>query len=63
VLLGEDEWILGAERAGWFDAGVFGYSELVLGEGVGWGENGMGKVVRRHGNLVRHWERIRGMYF
>ncbi|KAK1093409.1 phosphatidylserine decarboxylase [Friedmanniomyces endolithicus] len=63
ALLGEDEWFSGAERAGWFDAGVFGYSELLLGEGMGWGENGMGEVIRRHGNLVRHRERVGGMYF
>ncbi|KAK1065350.1 phosphatidylserine decarboxylase [Friedmanniomyces endolithicus] len=63
ALLGGDKWFYGAERAGWFDAGVFGYSELLLGEGVGWGENGMGSVVRRHGNLVRHRERVARMYF
>ncbi|KAK0889011.1 phosphatidylserine decarboxylase [Friedmanniomyces endolithicus] len=63
ALLGEDEWFFGAERAGWFDAGVFGYSELLLGEGLGWGENGMGEVVGRFGNLVRHRERVTGMYF
>ncbi|KAK0258640.1 phosphatidylserine decarboxylase [Friedmanniomyces endolithicus] len=63
ALLGEDEWFLGGKRAGWFDAGVFGYSELLLGEGVGWGENGMGEVVEKHGNLVRHRERIRALYF
>ncbi|KAK1820755.1 phosphatidylserine decarboxylase [Friedmanniomyces endolithicus] len=63
ALLGGDEWFFGAERAGWFDAGVFGYSELLLGEGVGWGENGMGEVVGRFGNLVRHRERVGGMYF
>jgi len=66
--LGDDEWFFGQNEIGLFDAAVFAYTCLLLeGNGglVGWGENQLGDAVRRagNGNLVRHCERIRGLYF
>ncbi|KAK3114482.1 phosphatidylserine decarboxylase [Teratosphaeriaceae sp. CCFEE 6253] len=62
-LLGEDEWFFGGARAGLFDAGVFGYTELILDEHLVWGDNALGEAVRGHGNVVAHRERMREVYY
>jgi len=67
TVLGGDEWFFGREEMGLFDAAVFAYTCLLLDRtgGLEWVDNGLGDAVREcgQGNLVRHCERIRGLYF
>lgn len=65
TLLCEDEWFFGHSQPGIFDAGVFGYTQLLLDAGLRWGAGGnaLGEMVRGYGNLVRHREQIARLYF
>ncbi|KAK5131054.1 hypothetical protein LTR08_001339 [Meristemomyces frigidus] len=63
TLLGEDDWFFGQGKPGLFDASVFAYTQLVLDEGMQWSENKLGELVRSHGSLVQHRERVGGLYF
>ncbi|CZT24793.1 related to mitochondrial outer membrane protein (Sam35) [Ramularia collo-cygni] len=64
TLLGGDEWFFGKQKPELFDASVFAYTQLVLDEKLGWEENPLGDVLKeKHGNLVRHRERIAGEYY
>ena len=62
-LLGQDEWFLGEQKPTLFDATVFAYTHLILGETMGWKENGMAEQLKQMENLVKHRERILQMYF
>ncbi|KAK4556848.1 phosphatidylserine decarboxylase [Recurvomyces mirabilis] len=62
-LLGEEQWFFGQEKPGLFDASLFAYTELLLDDELGWAENRLGVMLRSHAGMVKHRERIRGMYF
>lgn len=63
VLLGMDEWFFGKTRAGLFDASLFAYTHLVLDGELGWEFSPLEEALRRHGNLVRHRDRILTNYY
>lgn len=63
TLLGADEWFFGKQKPSLFDASVFAYTQLILDESLGWQENPLGDVLEKHGNLVRHREKIVQMYY
>lgn len=63
TLLGSDQWFFGAEGPALFDASVFAYTHLLLDEGMGWKDNGLGDAVRGFSNLVHHRDTIIGQYF
>ncbi|KAF2765435.1 hypothetical protein EJ03DRAFT_377826 [Teratosphaeria nubilosa] len=62
-LLGNDEWLFGQAKPGLADASLFAYTQLILDDGLGWQQNKLADLVRRHGNLVRHQQRIEQVYF
>ncbi len=64
TLLGDqEEWFLGAETPGLFDASVFAYTHLLLDLEHVWTDQTMVRTVRDRENLVRHRERILDRYY
>lgn len=63
TLLGSGKWFFGEDVPGLFDASVFAYTHLLLDDRLGFTENQMGKMVKRHENLVQHQNRIVEMYY
>lgn len=63
TLLEDDQWFFGNNTPGLFDASVFAYTQLLLGEQLIWEENLLGEVLRGYGNLVTHRERIVEKYY
>lgn len=58
ALLGEDEHFFGRPNPGLFDASVFAYTHLILNEELGWKQNRLAQLLRKHNNLVQHRERL-----
>ena len=58
TLLDENEYFFGRGKPGLFDAEVFAYTHLILDENMGWKNNAMGQLLRKHENLVQHRERL-----
>jgi len=63
ILLGEDSWFFGSGKPALFDAAVFGYTQLLLDEELGWREEKLSRALRRRANLVQHRERLLVRYF
>lgn len=62
TLLGDSQYFFGRPKPGLFDAEVFAYTHLVLDENMGWKNNAMGQLLRKHENLVQHRERLLGLF-
>lgn len=58
TLLSDHEYFFGRPKPGLFDAEVFAYTHLVLDESMGWKNNAMGPLLKKHENLVQHRERL-----
>ncbi|OJJ35174.1 hypothetical protein ASPWEDRAFT_496371 [Aspergillus wentii DTO 134E9] len=58
TLLGDNQHFFDRPNPGLFDASVFAYTHLILDEGMGWKQNRLGQLLRRHENLVQHRERL-----
>ncbi|KAF4217467.1 hypothetical protein CNMCM8980_006052 [Aspergillus fumigatiaffinis] len=58
TLLGDNEHFFNRPNPGLFDASVFAYTHLILDEGMGWKQNRLGELLRQHGNLVQHRDRL-----
>lgn len=63
TLLGSGKWIFGQDVPGLFDASVFAYTHLLLGDRLAFAENQMGEMAKRYENLVQHQNRIVEMYY
>jgi metaxin len=62
-LLGEDSYFFAERRPGLFDASVFAYTSVLLGEELEWRDPRMKEQLREYQNLVEHRERILEKYF
>lgn len=58
TLLGEDQYFYGRSKPGLFDASVFAYTHLILDEGMGWKHDALGRLLKKHENLVQHRNRL-----
>ncbi|KAJ5247548.1 hypothetical protein N7468_002531 [Penicillium chermesinum] len=58
ALLGEDDHFFGRPNPGLFDASVFAYTHLILDDELGWKQNRLAQMLRKHNNLVQHRERL-----
>ncbi|KAG9232298.1 hypothetical protein BJ875DRAFT_443305 [Amylocarpus encephaloides] len=63
ILLGDDPWFFGSDEPTLYDASVFGYTQLLLDDGMGWEEKKLCRALRRRTNLVQHRERLLVRYF
>ncbi|KAJ5682488.1 hypothetical protein N7462_005653 [Penicillium macrosclerotiorum] len=61
-LLGADEHFFGRPNPGLFDASVFAYTHLILDETMGWKQNRLAQLLRKHTNLVQHRDRLLGFF-
>ena len=58
TLLGDQQHFFGRPNPGLFDASVFAYTHLILDEGMGWKQSRLTQMLKKHGNLVQHRERL-----
>lgn len=63
ILLGEDTWFFGTDKPALFDASVFAYTQLLLGDDLAWKEKKLCGALRTRENLVQHRERLLLRYF
>lgn len=63
TLLGEDNWFFGESSPTLFDASVFAYTHLLLGETMGWKEKRLVRSIRSMQGLAKHRERILRLYY
>lgn len=58
ALLGEDEWFIGADGPGLFDADVFAYTYLMDADALAWRDDSLSKCLEGLDNLKTHRKRL-----
>ena len=63
TLLGDDEYFFGDKQPSLFDASMFAYTNILLDQNLQWQVRHLAEGLEKHGNLIRHKDRILERYY